>query len=332
MPIRHRPLSVCFSFFFYLMATALLLSGTTTLLHAADAVDKTKPAAKEDPLRLQQVTDNVYAIVGPLGNRTANNLGNNATFGFIVTAAGVVLVDTGGTYKGAQRIHDIIKSVTQKPVKYVINTGGQDHRWLGNDYFQKQGAKVIASRDAVQDQKHRLNELLLMLANTAGDAVLQGTTDSYADITFDKRYTLKLDGEEIEIIHPGGAHTPGDAFVWLPRQKVMFTGDIAYSERMLGVMSYSNSKKWLQTYEAMAAYHPQHVVPGHGRPTTLETINRDTYRYLTGLRQKVSEFMEAGGAIEDISTIDQSQFRYLKNYDSLKGRNAQQVYQEMEFE
>ena len=67
-------------------------------------------------LKLQKVTEDVYAIVGELGNRSADNLGNNATFGFVVTGAGVVLIDPGGTYQGAQKIGQLIKQVTDKPV------------------------------------------------------------------------------------------------------------------------------------------------------------------------------------------------------------------------
>ena len=90
-------------------------------------------------LKLQKVTEDVYAIVGELGNRTPDNLGNNATFGFVVTPEGVVLIDSGGTYQGAQNIDMLIKSITGKPVVTVINTGGQDHRWLGN-YCQRKSS------------------------------------------------------------------------------------------------------------------------------------------------------------------------------------------------
>ena len=100
----------------------------------------TAPSAKADgSLMLQSVSDNVYAIVGPMSQRDANNLGNNATFGFVVTDTGVVLVDPGGSYKGAVRIANVIATVTDKPVTHVINTGGQDHRWLGNGYFAEHG-------------------------------------------------------------------------------------------------------------------------------------------------------------------------------------------------
>lgn len=302
---------------------------STAFLEAAEI---TKSGGHEDKLNLYKVTQNIYAIEGPLANRTPENLGNNATFGFIITRDGVVLIDPGGTYKGAQRIHEIINTVTDKPVKYVINTGGQDHRWLGNDYFMRQGAKVIASTEAVTDQKTRLNDILLRLSSTAGDEVLEGTEAIYADITFDKNYKFNLGGTDIEIYHPGNAHSPGDSFVWLPKQKVVFTGDIAYTVRMLSMMSFSISKSWVESYEAMAALKPDHVIPGHGKPTTIDVTNKDTYAYLKWLRAEITEFMDSGGGIEDVGKIDQSDFSYLLNYDSLKGRNAQKIYEEIEFE
>ncbi len=112
----------------------------------------------------------------------------------------------------------------------------------------------------------------------------------------------------------------------------MFTGDIVYVERMLGVGSQSNSKSWVKVYEAMAAHKPEHIVPGHGSPTTLETANKDSYEYLKFLRKSVADFIENDGDISEINKVDQSQYKYLLNYDTLSGRNAQQVYTEMEFE
>jgi glyoxylase-like metal-dependent hydrolase (beta-lactamase superfamily II) len=288
--------------------------------------------ADNDNLTLQKVTDNVYGIVGNLHDRTASNLGNNATFGFVVTYHGVVLIDPGGSYKGAKRIQGIIRSVTEQPVRVVINTGGEDHRWLGNDYFMRQGATVIASAEAVADQKARLNEILLQLANTAGNEVLQDTRERYADRTFDKEYRFSMGGEEFEIYHPGNAHSPGDSFVWLPQQEVMFTGDIASTDRMPSMMWYSKSKSWTEAYGTMAAFHPVHIIPGHGKPTTLEVTDRDTYDYLTTLRKTVADFISGGGGIEKVNQIDQLKFRYLENYMALKNRNAQKVYEEIEFE
>jgi glyoxylase-like metal-dependent hydrolase (beta-lactamase superfamily II) len=289
-------------------------------------------AQSTELLRLQKVQDHIYAIVGPFGNRTPENLGNNATFGFVVTEQGVVLIDSGGSYQGAAAIDKLIKQVTDKPVKVVINTGGQDHRWLGNGYFKARGAHIIASTAAVKDQHERLQDQLFMLGNLIGVKALEGTEPVYADETFAEQMDLSLDGVRFELKHVGPAHTPGDSIVWLPKQRVVFAGDIVFVGRLLGVLEYSDSRHWITAFETMAALKPNIVIPGHGPATDLARARKDTYDYLVFLRKSVSTFMEAGRDISRIGTLDQSRFKYLQNYDMLKGRNAQQVYQAMEWE
>ena len=285
-----------------------------------------------EALKLQKVADNVYAIVGELGNRSPENLGNNATFGLVVTSEGVVLIDSGGTYKGAKEIHRLIKSITDKPISTVINTGGQDHRWLGNGYFKEQGARLIASRKAVEDQKARTQDQFIRLGRLVGDEGIKGTDAVYAEKTFDDKLVFELGNVKFEIFHNGQAHTPGDSFVWLPQQNVMFTGDIVYTQRMLSIGSQSNSKSWVDVYQSMAAYKPEHIVPGHGQATDLARADADTYDYLVFLRESVSAFIESGGDITEIGSLDQSKFSHLLNYKNLAGRNAQQVFTELEWE
>ncbi len=285
-----------------------------------------------DDLELVKVAKDVYALVGPITNRTPENLGNNATFGFVVTTEGVVLIDSGGSFLGAQKIHQAIKKVTDKPVRYVINSGGQDHRWFGNGYFSAQGAKIISSKDARADHQQRLSNQISYLTSLIGDDKFKGTEEKFADILFDKDYELTLGGVKFEIHHVGQAHTPGDSYIWLADRSVMFSGDIVYVERMLGVGEQSNSKSWVKVFESMAAFRPEHVVPGHGHPVSLAGAEKDTLRYLVALRSKVSNFLEQGGDASDISQLDLSEFSYLSNYDTLSGRNALKVYTELEWE
>ncbi|MGD8348535.1 MAG: MBL fold metallo-hydrolase [Gammaproteobacteria bacterium] len=283
-------------------------------------------------LQLQQVTDNVYAIVGELGNRSTANLGNNATFGFVVTATGVVLIDPGATLQGARRIDAVIDEVTADPVIAVINTGGQDHRWLGNDFFRRRGARIIASEAAVADQRKRRQDQFIMLDDLVGKEGLAGTDAAYADETFADGLDLTFGDTRFEIRHPGPAHTPGDSFVWLPRQQVIFSGDIVYVERMAAIGAQSSSRGWLEAFDALAAYRPAYLVPGHGKPTTLERARKDTREYLAFLRDAVRAFLDDGGDLSDIGSIDQSAYAYLQNYELLAGRNAHRVFTEMEWE
>ena len=171
-----------------------------------------------------------------------------------------------------------------------------------------------------------------MLGNLVGDAGLQNTEAVYADETFDESLNFTLGKTKFEVHHAGQAHTPGDSFIWLPQQRIVFSGDIVYVQRMLSISPASNSKSWVTAFEAMAALKPRVVVPGHGHVSNLQEATAHSYDYLVFLRQAVADFMEAGRGIEDIGKLDQSKFSFLLNYENLKGRNAQRVYEELEWE
>lgn len=288
-------------------------------------------ASARAELQTVRVTDTVYALVGETTQRSIKNLANNATFGVILTDAGVVLVDPGGTRRGAKQIHAAIKAITDKAVAVVINTGGQDHRWLGNGYWKEQGARIIASEAAVQDQHKRFSQQFTQLSTLLGPLV-GGTEPVYADETFADAMTLTIGGRDIRIVHPGPAHTPGDSFVWLADEKVVFTGDIVYVDRLLGIMDYSNSKQWIESFKVMAALSPRHVVPGHGKPTTLARAEAETLNYLVHLRKQIRDHIDSGGDIMDSVDVDQTPFVAFEVFDQLARRNAQQVFQEMEWE
>lgn len=284
-----------------------------------------------DGLSVQPVAQGVWAITGPLEQRDDQNLANNATFGLVVTPEGAVLIDAGGSWLGAQMLHEAVRSVADQPVTHVINTGGQDHRWLGNGYWQAQGATVIASAAAVADQQARASVQMSALAEFLGEG-LAGTEPAFADVTFETDHDLTVGGLGFEIRHRGPTHTPGDAFVWLAERGVMFAGDIVFVDRLLGTGPARNSRSWLAVFEAMAAFAPAHVVPGHGGATGLATARRDTFDYLVNLRAQIGALIEEGGSIIEAPGIDQSAWAGLVQFDSLAGRNAQATYEEMEWE
>ena len=285
----------------------------------------------ESKLTVHKVDTNIYALVGELSQRSPSNLGNNSTHGVIVTEEGVVLVDSGASYLGAKQIHETIQTLTDKPVKIVINSGGQDHRWLGNDYFKKQGAKIISSTAAKTDHQTRADQQLVSLENLIGNS-LKGTEPAFASMTFSDEMTLTFGGVNLELYYIGPAHTPGDILIWLPDQQIMFSGDVVYNNRMLGIGPARNSQSWMKVFEKMASFKPKHIIPGHGDPSGLETATKNTYEYLKFIRAEVGKILENDGDMIEAGKIDQSKYHYLVNHESIAGRNALWVFEQMEFD
>jgi glyoxylase-like metal-dependent hydrolase (beta-lactamase superfamily II) len=285
----------------------------------------------QSSLEVQKVTDGVYALVGETTQRSSANLGNNSTHGVIVTNEGVILIDSGASYLGAKDIHEVIQTITDQPIKIVINTGGQDHRWLGNDYFQQLGARTISSTKARQDHKTRVDQHMTGLEHFLGDS-LKGTEPVFATETFEKNTTIQLGSAKLELYYFGPAHTAGDIVVWMPSTKTMFAGDVVFNDRMLGIGPAKNFQSWIDVFKKMAEFNPEHVVPGHGRASDLETSTKDTHDYLVFLKTEIGKILENDGDMLEASKIDQSDFHFLSGYQDIAGKNAQWVFEQMEFD
>jgi glyoxylase-like metal-dependent hydrolase (beta-lactamase superfamily II) len=281
--------------------------------------------------KAELVTNNVYALIGPLGQRSADNDGLNANFGFIVTPEGVILIDSGASLLGAKKIEAAILTVTTKPVRWVINTGSQDHRWLGNDYFASKGAEIIALSRTAATQAQYATQHMQGLSRFLGER-LQGTKPFPATKTLaGNSVTLKLGGETLSLSY-NDAHFPGDAWVWLPKHRVMFSGDLVFVDRLLGVLPWSSVKNGQQAFRALAALNPVRIVPGHGRVCDLAQAQRETGDYYDFLADKV------GGAAKEMESMsevlsrysDMPAFRHLENYEDLHRSNMNRAFTEFE--
>ncbi len=290
-------------------------------------------AAMAFDLKVEKVTDRVFALVGDLGPRTADNQALNNTMGFVVTGKGVVLIDSGASAQGAKLIERSIASVTDQPIKWVINTGEQDHRWLGNSYFADQGAQIIALQRTVKGQKNYANSHMRRLKNLFKDR-LAGTRPFYAQKPLaGDRHVLDLGGMKLDLIWPGGGHFPNDAIVWLPAEKTVFAGDLVFNDRMIGIQSDGASvvQDWAHSFKVMAALEPVHVVPGHGQPGDLAKAQKDTGDYLNWLLSHIEPAVSDMGDIGDVvERLSEAPFRFLKNYDGLHRKNINLTYLQIE--
>lgn len=284
-------------------------------------------------VRFERVAEGVYAHIGDLGGRTVANQGLNANIGLVLTPDGAVLIDSGATARSAQRIHEAVRQVTALPVKWVINTGGQDHRWLGNGYFKQQGAQLIAHAQGEGDMRSRGNDHVEGLRATLADGV-QGTVPTLPDRWIagpDER--LSLGGLTIEFRHRGGAHTPGDMLVWLPHSRVLFSGDVVYVDRLLGVIPVSQTRPWLATFAEIERLAPIRIVPGHGRVTDMATAQADTRDYLVALRAHTKKAIDEGQDISTaVKTFDGLPWLRLQNASDLMPGNTSRTYLELERE
>lgn len=305
------------------LRTCITASFLATGLGTAQAVDVT----------FTPVADGVYVYIGDLEGRTYDNEALNANIGLIVTPAGAVLIDSGASFQSAQQIAQAARKVTHQPVRWVINTGGQDHRWLGNGYFALHGAEVIAHANAQPDMKSRALEQMNALKPVLREK-LDGTVPTLPTrwlTAVDTR--LELGGVVIEVKHRQGGHTPGDSVVWLPGKNVLFSGDVVYVDRVLGMNTVSKTRTWLDSFAVIDELQPAVIVPGHGSVTTLAQARTDTRDLLRALRQHTSRAVQDGTDIgAAVKSFNAGPFSHLRHADVWIPQLVNRTYLEMELE
>lgn len=278
-----------------------------------------------------EVIPGVWSAIGATAPPGYDNSGHNNNLSFIVTGDGVIVINGSSAYLLARALHDEIKAVTDEPVKLVYDENGQGHATLGNSYWAELGVPILAQAEAAAAFEDRGAQNLASMQNynkeKAAHTILVAPTE-----TFENEKLIEMGRFRIEFRNLGPAHSPGDAVVWLPEQKLVISGDMAFHERMLPIFDDTDTAAWLESWENFEALGALYVIPGHGHPTNMDQVRRYTKDYLVYLRGRIREHLDNGGALDQAYYVDQTPYRHLDTYDELATRNAGRVFEQMEFE
>ena len=224
--------------------------------------------------------------------------------GVIIGDDGVMVVDTQATPLMAGRVLEKIRSVTDKPVKCVLMTHYHAVRVLGASAYEPQ--HVIASQDTYdliveRGQQDWQSEFERFPRLFNGHETIPGLT--WPNIVFKGEMTLWMGKTEVRIMQLGRGHTKGDTVVWLPKERVLFSGDLVE----YGATPYTGDAyllDWPTTLDNVAALDPVALVPGRGDAlTTPETIKEGiggTRAFITAMYEAVKAGKEQGKALKEI--------------------------------
>lgn len=224
--------------------------------------------------------------------------------GVIIGDDGVMVVDTQATPLMAGRVLEKIRSVTDKPVKYVLMTHYHAVRVLGASAYEPD--HVIASQDTYdliveRGQQDWQSEFERFPRLFNGHETIPGLT--WPNIVFKGEMTLWMGKTEVRIMQLGRGHTKGDTVVWLPKERVLFSGDLVE----YGATPYTGDAyllDWPATLDNVAALDPVALVPGRGDAlTTPETIKEGiggTRAFITAMYQAVKAGKEQDKALKEI--------------------------------
>jgi glyoxylase-like metal-dependent hydrolase (beta-lactamase superfamily II) len=222
--------------------------------------------------------------------------------GIVVGDDAVMVIDTQATPKMAEQVIERIRTVTDKPIKYVVLSNYHAIRVLGASGYNPEHIisseatrELIVERGA-QDYKLELQRLphLFQAAET-----IPGLT--WPTITFNDRMTLWLGKLQVDIIQVGRGHTKGDTIVWLPEERTLFSGDLVE----YGATPYcgdAHYKDWPGTLQKLRDFRAEALVPGRGDALIGEGAVEDgiagTQAFLVDLYKIVSQSAEAGESLK----------------------------------
>ena len=193
---------------------------------------------------------------------------NVVNSGVIITDEGVAVVDTQINAPMARRMLTAIRTVTNAPVRYVINTHYHWDHWAGNDVFKETGATII-SGELTREFMERRNRRQRAFLRSRGFAI-PDEDPALPNKTFDGEMTLQLGSLPIHILFLGRAETDDANAVYLPTEKCVISGDtlMTGSFPILGqpVMreGLSDDRSWIKALQKMKALSPEKIIPGHG--------------------------------------------------------------------
>lgn len=278
--------------------------------------------------KVEKVANGVYASIGEKGASTYENSGHNNNLGFVIGDKSVLVWNAGANYLLAKSLHEEIKKITNKPVKYVVLENSQGHASFGSNYWKEQGATIIAQEIAKKELK---NKSTGRARKTMRDKFL-GTKLVLPDVTFKDNKTIDLGNKKVEIKYFGYAHEHSDILIWVPSEKVLFAGDLAFYQRLLPIFQITDVNSWLKGWEKLEALKAKIVVPGHGDVTDMTHVRADTRDYLIYIQKEIEKILDGDGGMKEAYDIDQSAFEHLDTFELLAKKNVGTLFQIMEFE
>ena len=257
------------------------IAGLLALATLAMAQGQGQPAA---PFMVRQLKPNVYWVEGGGGNS-----------GVIVGDKGVIVIDAKTTAVGGKELLDDIAKITPKPVTAVILTHSDADHVNGLASFPA-GVKVIAHENNKKEQEAALAK---------GGRGAPPADHLPSQVVSKNKESLKIEGVKLELYHWAPAHTSGDLVVYLPSEKIVFTGDIIAGGKAADPLIHGekngSSEGWITTVKGIVAINADQFVEGHGDVLVKADIQK-RLADAEAKRAKIKDLVAQGKSLDEIRT------------------------------
>jgi glyoxylase-like metal-dependent hydrolase (beta-lactamase superfamily II) len=298
---------------------------------------------------LYKVTDNVYVITGYVCN-----------ISFLVTDEGVILFDSGNEPDSGKRIMSLIRTVTDKSLKYIVITHYHyDH--VNGLSSLPDNIPIIAQKNELKNIKNReetaikdmlvlaksidsLQHVMWHIGNNASiefkknDSICKTKETAlanlryikyiYAKILVDSTYTLVLGKDTLELFYPGKCHTDGDLVTYIKSKDVMVMGDLLFTKSRPYIDPLGDIQNWAAQLIKIANRNVKYYIPGHNMVATSNEV-RLMAAYLNDMYKNISDLKRQSKTLDEIKKSN-----LLPEYDSLnfsffRDQNIEAIYNQI---
>lgn len=297
-------------------------AGRLSFAHAAPALE---------PLPLERVADGVYVYRAPYELVAPANDGAIANMTLVVGAEAAAVVDTGNSRLAGARMLAAVRAVTDRPLRYVINTHMHPDHTLGNAAFAGEGARFVAHHKMPRALSMRAEPYLAQATRVLG-AAAEGTEIVLPDLLVEDRMVIDLGGRPLELRAHPTAHTDNDLTVFDSATGTWVMGDLLFVGHIPTLDG--SLQGWLTLLDHLAGIAAQRAVPGHGPASVVwPQAGAPERRYLDGLRADMRRLIAEGLPIGDAPAHAVSSERGdWALFDEFNARNAIAAYHELEWE
>ena len=221
--------------------------------------------------------------------------------GFIITSEAVMVVNTTNTPFHARELLYEIRRRTDRPVKYVFNTGSAADEMLGNEVFADLRATIISTPRVQAEMQSYQRELTRDLQDDLKlQARMRGIHPTVPNQTFDHQTSIQVGSREVRLMAVAGTASSGGSTVYLPDSKVLFLGDL-YDNDYFPQVGSRDVRGWIESLRQVETWDVDVYVPGHGIPSGKKELV-DFRQFLEWLMAEVRTRVQEGKTLERVKS------------------------------
>src|SRR5436309_12476654 len=245
--------------------------------------------------QIRKLEDGVYVYVG-------KNFNSNC--GIVLTREGVVLIDSGHSPTDSRAILEAVRKLTPLLVRFLIDTEPHPDHTTGHFVFSPPATIIAAAGagESMRNRKRQVPDRIAKLAASSPDmkTALEGYKLIPPHVEYSEKMTLHVGERTFELRYMKGVHSEADTAIWLPKERVLFAASAFASEQVNIFRPFVNISDILAAGKMMKALNPEHVIPGHGPPTTTKLFD-DGEKYYALLAERVAAKVKEGKSLDDIT-------------------------------